>query len=323
MPSIFEILKLDKIGMGNVQSVDEMTVIPLVGSDSENIASPSNLQFERTTTYGSMKFSNKDDEKPVIIPTNMMIRGSGAQDHAMVEVGIIAAKGKHTFTNACCIEETQGGYLSSRNNEEDILPIQLRKVLTDADIRRERSYSKLWSSIKSWMSGLRLSRGQGRAHLRDFYDDTNVKQALEDFAAEFEPIEGQIGAVILFNGIPVGLEIMPSNDHWNTYWKHLIRGCYGAELLRLKTLGKLQPSTLVLPDIPEGAEPEEVQSILESFTSHLREEVIPLLENININISKQGMSCGGLVSSLVTTPSGGGGDIVLDGDEPIYLSLVI
>jgi len=77
---------------------------------------------------------------------------------------------------------------------------------------------------------------------------------LEEFAAEFEPVEGQIGAIIMFSGVPVGIEIMPSEGHWETYWKHLIRGCYGAEMLRLKMIGKLKPSALILPEIPKNAD---------------------------------------------------------------------
>ncbi len=321
MPSIFETLKFDKIGIGKVQSVDEMTVIPLVGDSRGNIASPTNLQFESTTNYGSMKFRNEDKVRPAIVPTHMMVRGKDAQDHAMSGSGIVAASQSKVFTNACCIEETQGGYLSDKDNDEDILPIALRKELLNPGKRRETYYGKLWDDIKGWMRGLSLKGGG--AHLRYFYDDKDVKQSLEDFAAEFEPVDGQIGAVILFNGVPVGLEIMPSEEHWNTYWKHLIRGCYGAEMLRLKGLGKMQPSTLVLPDIPAEATPDQVQQILEKFADHLSEEVIPLLENINISTNSKLSSAQGLDTRLITTDTGGGGDVIMQGPEPIYVSLVI
>lgn len=321
MPSIFETLKFNDIGIGKAQSVDEMTVIPLVGEDRGDIASPTNLQFERTTDYGSMKFKNEDKNLPAIVPTHIMIRGVGGQDHAMAGSGVVLASKSQVFRNACCIEENQGGYLSSQNNQEDILPINLRKQLLNPAKRRENYYGKLWDDIKTWIRGLGL-RGRG-AHLRYFYDDANVKQSLEDFAAEFEPIDGQIGAVILFNGVPVGLEIMPSQEHWNVYWKHLIRGCYGAEMLRLKNLGKLQPSTLVLPDIPDGATPDQVQQILENFAEHLSQEVIPLLENINISGNNSLSSAEGLDTHLITTDTGGGGDVIMQGPEPIYVSLVI
>ena len=322
MTSLFDLLKFDKIGIGSAQVVDEMSVIPLVGRSRGNIASPENLQFESTINYGSMKFKNEDTTKPAIVPTHLMIRATGAQDHAMSGSGIVAASKSKVFKNACCIEETQGGLLGSLRNEEDILPISLRRSLLNPGKRSEPHYGKLWEDIKSWMRGLNI-KSQSGAHLRYFYDNQDIKQSLEQFAAEFEPVDGQIGAVILFGGVPVGLEIMPSEDHWNTYWKHLIRGCYGAELIRLKALGKIQPSTLILPDIPKDAQPEQVQQILEQFAIHLSEEIIPLLENINISTNNKLSSSQGLDTRLITTASGGGGDIILEGPEPIYVSLVI
>jgi len=324
MASIFETLNFSGIGLGEVQNVDEMSVIPLVSAtDRGDVASPLSLKFESTTSYGSMQFANEDPNKPVIVPLNMMIRGKSAQDHAMAGSGVILGKQVKVFDNACCIEETQGGYLSSQGNEEDILPIELRRSLLNYGKRTERHYGKLWDNIKTWLQGLKDISGRNSAHLRYFYDNADVRSALEDFAAEFEPIQGQIGAIILFNGVPVGLEIMPTTEYWDTYWKHLIRGCYGAELLRLKMLGKISPSTLILPDIPEKAEPAEIKKILEDFTDHLRKDVLPIISQIQIagehSISKDG----NLETRMITTQAGGGGDVISQGDQPIYVSIVL
>jgi hypothetical protein len=322
MANIFETLKIKGLGIGTVQNVDEMTVIPLVGDDRGDVASPSSLRFQRTTTYGSMQFKN-DDERPAIVPSNYMVRGQGAQDHAMASSGIVNAKSVKTFENACCIEETQGGYLSSQNNEEDVLPIELRRELLDLTKRRQRSYGKLWTDIKEWLRGLSLQRRSGSAHLRYFYDDRDVKSALEAFAAEFEPVEGQIGAIIMFSGIPVGIEIMPSSAHWEAYWQQLLRGCYGSELLRMKMLGKISQSTLILPDIPSEANPEEVKNILETFMEHINQEVLPVIQNIQITSNQRTSTDGNLQSRLIRTDGGGGGDVIVQGSTPIYISIVL
>ena len=324
MTSIFDILGFkDKgLGVGPVQSVDEMTVIPLIGENRGDVASPQALKFERTSNYGSMMFSN-DDSKPAIVPANYMIRGKDAQDHAMSGSGVVMGKTSQTFNNACCIEETQGGYLSEIDNDEDILPCELRKDLLAYGKRSEVHYGKLWASIKTWMRGLSLTRRRGdSAHLRDFYDDAEVHSALEDFAAEFEPVEGQVGAIIMINGTPIGLELMPTSDHWDAYWQQLIRGCYGAELVRMKMLGKVKPSTLILPDIPTSASPDEVKKILEGFVEHLQKEVIPIIKNIKIENTQAITMDGNLETHLLTTKSGGG-DLILQDSEPIYLSLVL
>jgi len=320
--SIFKTLKFDNIELGSVQSVDEMTIVPILGAERGNVAHPKNLTFKRTTSYGTMAFENLDSNKEAIVPANIMVRGKSAQDHAMSGSGVVMKNQTRSFDDACCIEESQSGYLSSGGNEEDILPIELRKVLLESSIRSRNSYSKLWDNIKSWMEGIKI-KGARQAHLRYFYDTPDIKQALEEFAAEFEPVEHQIGAVIMFSGIPVGIEIMPSSEHWEAYWKLLIRGCYGAEMLRLKMLGKLKPSTLVLPDIPKDANAEQVKKILEGFSKHLRAEVLPLMENIKVKTQKLTSRDGTLETTLLRTTSGGGGDLIQQGSKPIYLSLIL
>jgi hypothetical protein len=321
--TIFDKLKFTGIDIGNVQSVNEMTVVPILGDSRGEIASPTNLKFQRTSDYGSMVFNNEDEHVPAIVPTNMMVRGQGAQDHAMASSGIIQAGKVRHFQNACCIEQSQGGYLNSTNNEEDVLPVNLRRALLRYDVRIDRSYDKLWGDISDWLRGLNLQSASRSAHLRYFYDTPDVKDALEVFAAEFEPVDGQIGAIIMFNGVPVGIEIMPSSEHWEAYWKLLIRGCYGAEMLRLKMLGKLKNKALILPDIPNGSTPDDVKQIFDNFSLHLRKEVVPILEKIDVKAQKSFYTVDNLETTLIQTSTGGGGDMIKQGNVPVYLSLII
>jgi len=318
--SIFDTLKFGGIEIGNVQSVDEMTLVPILGDERGEVAKPSSLSFKQTTSYGTMVFEN-NDTKEAIIPSNMMVRGRGAQDHAMAGSGVVLQKQSRSFDNACCIEESQGGFLSGAE-ETDVLPITLRKALLNQSIRSRNSYQKLWGKIRGWLEGLNLRSRHG-GHLRYFYDEPDVKKALEDFAAEFEPVDNQIGAIIMFSGVPVGIEIMPSNEHWEEYWKLLVRGCYGAEMIRLKMLGKLKPSTLIMPEIPKDADPSQVKQILESFTQHLRDDVLPLMENIEVKSQDVVGRDGSLQTNMLQTTSGGGGDLILQGNQPVYLSLVL
>lgn len=321
--SIFDKLKFTGIEIGNVQSVDEMTIVPILGDNRGEIAGPEYLKFRTTSDYGTMVFDNENKGMPAIVPSNMMVRGKAGQDHAMAGSGVVHANGSNSFDTACCIEQEQGGYLRTDGNEEDILPIELRKALVNPSLRQANSYSKLWGSIKTWLTGLPLTVKRNSAHLRYFYDTPEIKDALEQFAAEFEPVEGQIGAIIMFSGIPVGIEIMPSSEHWEAYWKYLLRGCYGAEMLRLKMLGKLKESALILPEIPEGASAEVVKKTLEDFGQHLRQEILPVLESINITAQSTISRDGSLNTSLLQTSSGGGGDLIQQNNTPVYLSLVL
>jgi len=325
MASLLETLKFVKnLGVGEVQSDEEMTVIPLVGDSLGHIAAPDYLNFTRTTTYGSMEYENKDRENPAIIPANMMVRGKLAQDHAMSGSGVVLTASKRLFENACCIESSQGGYFSGQKVDEDVLPVGLRKSLLDPRLRSKKEYDKLWGRIRTWLSGLRRVRAGGdRAHLRDFFDEPDYKEALETFAAAFEPVENQIGALIMFNGIPVGLEIMPSAAHWAAYWKWLIRGCYGSQLIKLKESGELPRSTMILPEIPTNATSDEVKAIMTQFIDNIKMSIAPMLDAIQVASQNQVDARDNMITELIRTDGGGGGDIITQDSKPVYLSLVL
>ena len=132
---------LNDLQVGDPQSVDEMTVIPLIGETRGTVATPERLEFTRTVGYGKMEFRNTSPDEPVIVPSNMMIRGKGAQDHAMSGSGVVLAASDRLFDNACCVEQTQGGYLrGSQALETDVLPAELRKALLDPSRRSMKEY---------------------------------------------------------------------------------------------------------------------------------------------------------------------------------------
>lgn len=315
---------INNLELGEVQSDDEMTVVPLIGELRNKVAPPEALQFTRTTRYGSMEFRNTDRNDPVIIPSHMMVRGKSAQDHAMSGSGVVLAASDRLFNNACCVEQTQGGYLKAGQTiETDILPIELRKALLDPSRRNQGEYGKLWGSIKTWLRKFKKFPTVSRAHIRDFFDQKDYKEALEEFAAAFEPVDGQIGALILFNGVPVGLEIMPTAQHWEAYWKWLIRGCYGSQLINMKESGELPRSTMVFPKLTKDTPDDKVGEIMSDFINNIKLSMVPMLENIQITNETQVDSIGSLKTQLLRTDGGGGGDLITQNDEPVYLSIIL
>jgi hypothetical protein len=312
--------KFKDLQFGEPQTDQQMTVIPIVGSDRGDVAEPSNITFQKTSSYGTMVFENTDT-KVGIIPSNYMTRGKSAQDHAMSGSGI-ALPGRTSFDNACCIESSQGGMLHGAENL-DILPASLRKALTDMQLRKRRKYDKLWSRITSWLKNIPGVR-KGNAHLRYFYDDPTYKDAIESFCAAFEPVPNQLGAFILFEGVPIGIEIMPTANHWVEYWELLIRGCYGAELVKLQATNEIKKSsTLIIPKIPDGASAEEIEKLFSNFTNSIQSSMIPLLNAIQITDRDSDVNASGLHIEVLKTASGGGGDIITQDTEPIYLSIVL
>jgi len=315
--NIFEKLGFLKLHFGTIQSVDEMTVVPILGDDlTKNTSKPENIKFKKTSSYGTMIFENEDDSGFGIVPSNVMvISEKAAQDHAMSEVGVIGWHQSKTWSNACCVQQTQGGYLTDQNNEYNVLPLQLRKALLDPTKRADKDYDKLWGDITDFLADVPgINSGQG--HLEYFFKP--FRKELEDFAAEFEPVENQIGAVVLFNGHIVGLEIMPTVLYWSTLWKWLIRGCYGAQLLKLKKAGQLKGSMLTLPKLKDN-----MISEIESFMIDARTNMLRPLDTFSSQLSTpKNTGVQTSIQRLVQIGSGGG-DMVYENAKPVYLSAVM
>ena len=298
---------LDKLGFtniefGNSQTVDEMTIIPIVGEDiSNNISNPENIKFKKTSSYGSMVFTNIDNT------TN------DNDSVGMSSVGIIQDKTEKTYNNACCIQSSQGGMIdgSKDNNNFDILPIELRKKVLLC--RNERSYSKLWESIGKWVGTVPgIKHGQ---HLEYFFNP--FRKELNDFVSEFEPVNSQLGALIYFNDILVGIEIMPTVLHYEYYWKWLIRGCYGAELLRLKKSNMIQNT---FPNLILG---DNIEQSINSYRSQVRNIMLDKLNNVNFILSDTQERVKNISNKVLYLNNGaGGGDILYEDEKPIYLSVV-
>ncbi|MFW6173259.1 MAG: ARPP-1 family domain-containing protein [Elusimicrobiota bacterium] len=211
---------------GKIQTVGNMQVIPLISEISnDKFVSPSMAKSAdvSTSNYGSLAFKNNTD-KDMIVPSHAAyVVKEAAQDHAIPHVGLVRKKTRKTFNTAACIQQTQGGYISNAEHDMIILPFQIRE---DAHkTRKEKMYNKLWNSI------IRLNRSAGvrsssQGHLEYFLD--HYEKQLDQFVAEFEPVNKQVGAIILVNGHVVGIEKAPNYQYWLSIWGPLIRTCYGS-----------------------------------------------------------------------------------------------
>ncbi len=212
--------------IGKLQSVGYMQVIPLLSEYSnDKYGCPSELNF-RTTDYGTMGFNNKTN-KPIIVPCHASyIVDKAAQNHAMAHSGIINKMSSKKYNTACCIQQSQSGTIPEGKYDMMILPYSLREIAITK--RDERSYNKLWEDISTFNRSFNL---QHRGHLEYFFN--HFKKDLDEFIAEFELVDNQIGAIILINGEVVGIEKAPSHEYWESIFNPLIRDCYGSKALEL------------------------------------------------------------------------------------------
>ncbi len=273
---------LDGLTFGQKQEVGTMAVFPLLGKDATaGLAPLEALEFIGTSGYGSMVFHNPHD-KPCIVPTGYaIITKQAAQDHALTFASLIPPMTRREINKACCIQETQGGYIDGSGiTDFAMLPLYIRKRHlkeqifpnsneTVLQLDERLSFSRLWRAISDFQREL---VGHSAGNLVCFFNKFMDK--LMQFNAEFETVPNQRGAVIMMNGKVVGIEVAPTQEYWQTIWKSLIRDCYGAEVLRQTLLNPVQEfkefrqQELVLDDCKTLA---EIKAAVSAYKTHQRE----------------------------------------------------
>jgi len=209
--------------VGRIQTVGVMQVIPLILDEDlqdDRFENPDVVRVG-TRNYGEMVFSNPSG-KPVLLPTHVgYVVKQAAQDHAMATAGIVPPKGREVWDNAMCIQATQGGYIREDQHKMLILPLALRRPALEK--RKDRRYNKLWQSIGSFSAQSGMSSTQNLVqYMQQFAEE------LDQFIAEFEIVDNQVGAIILISGNVVGVERAPSAAYWKSVWEPLVRVCYGS-----------------------------------------------------------------------------------------------
>lgn len=209
--------------VGRIQTVGAMQVIPLVMEENlqdDRFANPDVVRVG-TRDYGEMVFANPD-KKPVLLPTNVgYVVKQAAQDHAMTTAAIVSGKGRRTFDDAMCIQASQGGTITEGEHSLLILPLALRRPALE--MRGRRGYNKLWGSIGTLLKDSGIGGDQNLVRYLRGYE-----RQLDEFIAEFEIVDNQVGAIVLINGSVVGVERAPSSLYWKTIWEPLVRVCYGS-----------------------------------------------------------------------------------------------
>src|SRR5262249_15492700 len=142
------------------------------------------------------------------------------QNHALCRSGLFAGGQKRMFEDACCVQQTQGGYLEGREQWFFILPLALRDAALQ--LRGTVSYGKLWPAIGKLNE---LHGKNSRGHL----DEIVVRERayLTQYNGRFERVADQVGALFLLDGKLVGIELAPNPTYFAEVWPALVCFCYG------------------------------------------------------------------------------------------------
>ena len=227
---------------GRPQQSGAMAVVPIFGPDSNGkFASPlSGLKLSGVIGYGKVELSNPAKTGVAIVPLHLGYIQDQAQNHALCRSAFIAAGRKVLFEDACCVQQSQGGYLEGREQWFFILPVQLRfKAL---QLRGVKDYSKLWDAIGCLN---RLFALPERGHLEQIL--TRQRAYLTQYQSRLELLKGQTGALFFVGGKLAGVEISPSAAYFQEIWMPLVCFCYGSAAMRLEKKAAGEPAEPVLP----------------------------------------------------------------------------
>jgi hypothetical protein len=211
-------------------------MIPLFGSEctKAQYALPETaLSLTKVTNYGQMILKNSSN-RPAIVPLNLGYFQLGAQNHAMCTSWVLGAGEEREFKDACCIQESQGGYIKESDDRFIVLPHSLRKAALA--LKGKEEYGKLWQSITTFNTQLGL---KARGHLDE------MKQAFQPELLQtvyhLEPQPEQTGAIFLLNDEVVGIELAPDAAFWAELHTPLVMYCYAP--LRLAEAHAQRPAT--------------------------------------------------------------------------------
>lgn len=219
---------------GRLQKSGVMSVLPLIGPDRpEQFATPlSGLKLSGVEGYGQVEMENRGggngDGGVGIVPLHIGYIQDGAQNHALCRSAFIGSGQKVSFRDACCVQESQGGYLTAAEQWFFVLPLPLREEALH--LRGVENYGKLWQGISTLNEELGLP---GRGHLEQII--CRNRPLLTQFASRFELLAGQTGALFFLHDKLVGIEMAPNAGYFSELWPALVCFCYGVAAMQLES----------------------------------------------------------------------------------------
>ncbi|GAA2170015.1 ARPP-1 family domain-containing protein [Actinomadura napierensis] len=212
--------------LGTPQRAGALTMVPISGPARPGFVPPrTGLKLSRVTGYGRLELRNGADTGVAIVPLHLGYVQDAAQNHALCRSAFLAPGQCLLFEDACCVQQTQGGYLTGRDQWFFVLPVELRARALQ--LRGVHGYAKLWDDIADLNHRCGLPR---RGHLEQIL--SRKRPVLTQFQSRLEPQPGQVGALFFVAGRFAGLEICPDPRYFAEMWTALVCFAYGVAAWR-------------------------------------------------------------------------------------------
>ncbi|MFI5910849.1 ARPP-1 family domain-containing protein [Dactylosporangium sp. NPDC051541] len=208
--------------LGQPQRAGALTMVPVFGPAYPGIVPPRHgLKLGRVVTYGQVELANPAASGVAIVPLHVGYIQDAAQNHALCRSAFIAAGQTLRFEDACCVQESQGGYLAGRDDQWFfVLPVELRAAALR--LRTTANFSKLWGDIATFNRRYGLP---ARGHLEQVL--TRQRAGLTQYQSRLERLDGQLGALFFVGDTLAGVEIAPDPEYFADVWTALVCFAYG------------------------------------------------------------------------------------------------
>jgi hypothetical protein len=257
-PLVLKSLGLAVRGFGPVQQSGPLSVLPVFGPEHDGrFASPlTGLKLGGVVRgYGNVELHNTSSRGVAIVPLHVGYIQDRAQNHALCRSALVGAGQKRLFDDACCVQQSQGGYLESKEQWFFVLPLSLREEALR--LRGQKNYGKLWPAIARLNQRLGM---EDRGHLEQVL--CRRRPVLTQYQSRFELLPGQTGALFFLHDRLVGVEIAPGADWFEEVWMPLVCFCYGAAALEME---ERAPAASALPEpFPARSLPELRQQLADA-----------------------------------------------------------
>jgi hypothetical protein len=268
------------------------------------------VKLVRVDGYGTVVLRNPGSDGVAIVPLHVGYVQDGGQNHALCRSAFLAPGQEVRFEDACCVQESTGGYLVERDQWFFTLPVELRRAALE--LRGQGNYSKLWGAIRTFnrAHGLRA-----RGHLELML--AGKRSVLTQYRSRLEAVPGQLGALFLMAGRLVGLEVTPSPAYFADVWPALV--CF--------TYGPLAMKRRAADAVPEPYEASTVDELVAAREAQVRAELARVRAGVEAagrdwadpDVTEEERYLDLRLSTVVG--AGVAGQIVSDGARPVYASL--
>jgi len=167
-----------------------------------------------------------EGKKPVLVVEGDIV--VGGWQNRVVNISLLLEPGKKHFIPVSCVEEgrwwARDSLTSLMENEALFVPsnssafAELRRKKVRHFLEKESPFvlqEMVWEEVDSmlWSAGILPPTKD----LFQFYEEKRAQ--IEEILAEFEPVEGQVGAIIGLGNRIVGIEVFDHPDTWKVRWR--------------------------------------------------------------------------------------------------------